>query len=418
MPPVELQHLRSRFAKHYDLGDGFRQAVFKTGPVHFQDGGRWYDYDLNWSNVGGLWVPGATDFKPHVKDDIVTVTTVLGHTVAYQIPNRLDTVLLDPTTLRVSNDLGNIDVELSATGVLQTINVPTSRNTTWDLTYPMTLSEGGVLEQVSAKEVDAVWADERVRFTVDAVYAVDGMSYPDVVSLSIWKGDLRLTVDDRDIVGPYIVRCPDTFLSPTSDGYLWSTDISYPTAADMGTTSAVTTGDLVVGQNHPSTYTCYESFILFDTATIPDSALILTATLSLWMSADYSTTEFDVQARTKSWGATLEAADAVADHNLGALTLLASKNTSPAWSTTAYTDLTENGSNLRSAINKTGTTEMIVCDSLQVGDPGTAPIATEWVQPNSGNASGKEPKLVVTWQLSGPALVLTQVGDDIHVDWS
>ena len=160
--PKELTHFRTRTRKLFDLENGKRQAVIYAGPIHFQDKGAWYDYDLEWEESGGLWRPRATDFRPSVQGDLVSLTTPLGHTVTYQIPQHQATTLAAPARLGVTSTVGDLKIWLAAGGINQSITVPVSHGSTWTIPFPVQLSAGGVFEQVTAKQVDAVWPDERV----------------------------------------------------------------------------------------------------------------------------------------------------------------------------------------------------------------------------------------------------------------
>lgn len=390
----ELVAKRTRTAKLYQLDEGGAQGVFKTGPVHWLSGSVWEEFDLRWAEVSsGLWAPTASDLGATLQGDTVSFVTAKGHTLSYQVPQRLSTTLLDDNTIRVEHDLGHIDVFCCNLGVKQSITVLTNKNTTWTLTYPTTLSTGGTLVAVNSRLVEARWADETVRFTVDAVTGADGLRY-ETVSLSVYQGNLRLTVNDRGIPAPYLVRCPDTFLSTSADGAIYAEYVTpYATCADMATNVSVM-ANAVIGQAPSTNYYVYQSFVLFDTSTLV-GYIISAATLGLYMKTDTSTTDFTVQARAHTWGATLATGDAVADHNLAAKTLLATKSTNPTWSTVAYTDLTSEAA-FPAAVNTTGTTDIILVSAEQVGNPGSAPTDFEYVNIGLFEDVGKEPRLVVT----------------------
>ena len=203
----------------------------------------------------------------------------------------------------------------------------------------------------------------------------------------------------------------DTFYSESADGFIESSHAStYSTARSGGGTKVAPTTEvyLQIGQNYLGSefgYYLYESFLSFDTSTIPDSAIISAVTLSLHGGGyvDQSTTDFTIEARTYDWGASLTTADWVAGADLSSNTLLASRSTS-GWSTSAYNDLTENGSNFVSAINKTGITRIILCSSRT--KDGTTPTGAEYVNLGASEKSGtsNDPKLSVTYVL-GPTTV-------------
>ena len=184
-----------------------------------------------------------------------------------------------------------------------------------------------------------------------------------------------------------------------ADGYLESLDGTYSTARAGAGLSANTTGTLIVGQEESGgIYGVYESFVNFDTSAITDSDMITAALLELGLSADQSTTDFTCQARTRDWGATLTTADFVAGASLGALTLLATRATSGIGATGSLKAFTENGSNLRDAINKTGLTSMILCSDRHVAGNTPSGATQEMVRWYSANEAGTslDPTLTVT----------------------
>lgn len=202
----------------------------------------------------------------------------------------------------------------------------------------------------------------------------------------------------------------DTFYSESADGFIESSHATtYSTARSSSGTKVAPATEvyLQVGQNLIGGfgYYLYETFLSFDTSTIPDSAIISTVTLSLHGGSysDQSTTDFTIEARTYDWGASLTTADWIAGADLASNTLLASRSTS-GWSTSAYNDFTENGSNFVSAINKTGITRIVICSSRT--KDGTAPTGAEYVNFAANETTGttKDPKLSVTYVL-GPTTV-------------
>lgn len=187
----------------------------------------------------------------------------------------------------------------------------------------------------------------------------------------------------------------------TTDGQVTSNSAVYATArsgAGLGADTAGTT--ILIGQRLDVTYQCCEGFFAFDTSTIPDAATIDSVTLSLFGQADNSVTDFTLQARASDWGTGLTTADWVAGASLGALTLLGSLST-VGFSTAAYNDFTENGSNFRNAISKTGETRILVNGSTH--EAGSTPTGYERVTVHSADASGttNDPKLVVNYSEGG-----------------
>lgn len=84
-----------------------------------------------------------------------------------------------------------------------------------------------------------------------------------------------------------------TFGSAASDGYTEKVGYSYADAwtATSGTVYS-TAATMKIGQEYYAKI--YRGFVYFDASSLPDGATITAATLSLYVSGDYSTTDFDV----------------------------------------------------------------------------------------------------------------------------
>lgn len=226
-------------------------------------------------------------------------------------------------------------------------------------------------------------------------------------ALEAARSDLAHTVRVVTKNGPWVKDKPgtvSTFYSDTADGFIQSLDTegTYSTAR-AGTSLTVdtsSTGDFL-GQRYSgglNWYFCYEVFLKFDTSAIDDGDDVSAAVLSVYGQQDATTgNDFTIQARTKDWGASLTTEDWVAGASLGALSLLATFNTASGFSTAAYNDLTENGTALRDAVNKTGVTYVLLNSSRH--EAGNAPTGgDEYVKIYFSNQTGttQDPKLVVT----------------------
>lgn len=183
-------------------------------------------------------------------------------------------------------------------------------------------------------------------------------------------------------------------------GYLRSYSGTYATAR-AGTGSmdveAATQYQLYVGQGVPAgTYSCYESYLAFDTSAIPDSNVV--SDVKLYLYGDGSgplQTHCTLEVRARDFGASVDSTDWVAGADLGDYTLLASHDTSGGWATDAYNVLTGNA-DFRAAINKAGYTRiMLNVDKHRAGD-----VPTNWSLPTvcSPKYSGtsEDPYIVVT----------------------
>lgn len=190
-----------------------------------------------------------------------------------------------------------------------------------------------------------------------------------------------------------------TVFAPTSDAGVDSTSVTYATARSGAGLTLATGTSLTVGQAPPSPYFIDEFFILFDTSPLTSAANVSAATLSLWLKIDNSTQDFTCEARIKAWGPTVTTADWVAGASLGALTRVATLNTSGIGATGAYKAFTEDGTNFIANVSKTATTELLVDSSRHVGN--NAPTVAENVTFASADTAGttNDPMLTVTYTL-------------------
>ena len=167
-----------------------------------------------------------------------------------------------------------------------------------------------------------------------------------------------------------------TIFSKTNDGDIAATSTTAQgyTAAREGTSGTFVINDsgaqFRVGQFNQTSgspnFDCFEIFLAFATAVIPDGDTITSVTFSLHtaVTINQNGPDFDMEVRQDTWQPTLTSAHFVAGSSLGARTLFATLNTA-AVSPNARLDWTENGSNFRDAINKTGDTEFLICSSRQ-----------------------------------------------------
>jgi len=160
------------------------------------------------------------------------------------------------------------------------------------------------------------------------------------------------------------------FFAGTADGYVCGYSASYATAKTTGAYSA--SDQIAVGQNYQGgMYVFSEGFIAFDTSTLPDTADVRHAVLSLTpVSTAYNHSDAYVQARTHNWGAAMEYADFVAAANLTSKTLLCSTsvqllvNEQACYFTGGYTEL----ASFCAAVNRTGTTYIMLSDTQMVAE--------------------------------------------------
>jgi hypothetical protein len=197
-----------------------------------------------------------------------------------------------------------------------------------------------------------------------------------------------------------------TVYADTSDGYIQSSAFNnYAGAAAGSSLSAQAAGNLLVGQTTPVNFIVYQSFVSFDTSGLDDDAVINSVELALDGLTDNSTTDFVAEARTYDWSTSLDTGDWRTPAQLSGLTRLATWNSSGYSS--GYNAFTEDGTNFRSAINKTGATRLLICSAENVSQ--SEPTADEYVTFDSANTGGttSDPKLTIDWSEPAPVTVTT-----------
>ena len=137
---------------------------------------------------------------------------------------------------------------------------------------------------------------------------------------------------------------------------------------------------------------------------------VTTATFSLYMAADYSATDFTVQARLFDWSTDgLTVADYRSGNpddagSLDEYTLLATKSTNPTWSTSAYTALTSESAFLTN-VSKTGTTYLLINSDRHLA--GNDPTGEEYMMlyyaedATGGGGTDRDPRLYCEYTEGG-----------------
>jgi len=183
-----------------------------------------------------------------------------------------------------------------------------------------------------------------------------------------------------------------TFFAATNDGELFSLSSVYVTmqaGAGFSTTTTATTHRGGQGKSGPN-FQGFQFFMDFDTSSIPDTDEISAVTLSLRGEVDQSATDFVSEVYVFDWDTTVTTADWRTPTQIGSLTRVATHNSSGF--SGAYLAFTSDAAFL-TAINKTGSTRlMVTSDRFRAS---TEPTALEYIVWASGNASTREPKLVV-----------------------
>lgn len=165
-------------------------------------------------------------------------------------------------------------------------------------------------------------------------------------------------------------------------------------------TSVIEVGQQNIGG---SDFFCFQSFLSFDTSSIPDTDTVSAAALAVIEEAtSYGPAEFTtadtLQARTFNWGASVTTADYQAGATFNGLTLLASLASGSWAANPTYNTLTENGTNFQTAVNVTGTTFVVLGTANFAGNTAPSVDTRSYWPILSANTTGttQDPKLTVT----------------------
>lgn len=193
---------------------------------------------------------------------------------------------------------------------------------------------------------------------------------------------------------------PVTLITPaeTDIGQISSSAIPLYSDARAGFNLVTTTGFGAVRSNlgqsvqvfkGDNEYFVYQMFARFDTSVLAGGT-ITGATLKIYPTHDFSTTNFDIQARLHTWGTALTTADFVAGASLSGKTLLAHLTTS-GLTVNAYNSMVTDA--LATNINQSGYTDIVFCSKNQVDN--VAPVLSETISAEHG-VGGYSVKLEVT----------------------
>ena len=181
----------------------------------------------------------------------------------------------------------------------------------------------------------------------------------------------------------------------SSSGHILSQDAVWATS--RGAATGDSTGDAAyMGGELSATYDIYRYFLKFDTSSLPDTAIITSATLELYFVARDTTNDFTIATQTHTApNETLATADFDAltvdtptefsdrSANVSTLTL------------NVYTSFTLNAAGL-AAISKTGYTLIAVRSSKDVDN--ATPTGRSYVQAQS-DTEANPPKLTINYSL-------------------
>lgn len=199
------------------------------------------------------------------------------------------------------------------------------------------------------------------------------------------------------------------YYSSTSDGRIYATNVVYNTAWTAAT-GTVDSANLYVGQ--ATGFYVFRGFLFFDTSSIPDSATITSATLSLYGATDFSATNFDVVV-TNGQPTYPHDPMAIGDYDKTNYSGSGGSFNTGTFTTTGYNNITLNATGI-SWISKTGTTKLTLRSSLDIA--GTSPAGDEYVvfYPAETAGTSQDPVLVVTYTPADYAVSATGVTSAEH----
>jgi len=197
---------------------------------------------------------------------------------------------------------------------------------------------------------------------------------------------------------PVVIDPTIKVYSTSNDGYISNSSTSYNTAwtATTGTISSTST-TLSIGQQPPgmqTKYYIYRGYLFFNTSKLPSNAYIENATLGLYKSNDYSTTDFliTVQNGQPTYPhSPLQIGDYRKNHYSGNGGIL---NTSSF--VNGYNNITLN-TNGKSWLNRTGLTKLCLRSNRDIN--GNTPTNNEYVKVYANEQGmGYQPTLTITYR--------------------
>lgn len=206
------------------------------------------------------------------------------------------------------------------------------------------------------------------------------------------------------LVSPFAYSSPamaatSTFYTSSSDAYLAEADANYNTARTTaaGDTLNSTSTWAIIGQAYSGgVYGVWRYALYFDTSSLPDDAIITSATLSLYGYGDFSDTDFDIQIQSGMPTYPHDPA-VVGDYNYSYYSDNGGSLSTSSFVLSAYNDITLSATGL-TWISKTGATKLMIRSSRDIN--GNTPTGSETIYVYTyEQGSGYRPKLEVTYSL-------------------
>ncbi|MEK6734529.1 MAG: hypothetical protein AABY27_05420, partial [Pseudomonadota bacterium] len=195
----------------------------------------------------------------------------------------------------------------------------------------------------------------------------------------------------------------------TSDGWIEGIDTTYSGARSTSSSFSMAGTYLTVGQGYSNsgspdyidTYKVYRTYLDFNTSSIPDNAVVTDVKLSLNVSTDSSSTDFNVSIYEFNWTEPINSTTMESNYDaVGAVYDALWRNT------TGLSKIYYNSSSLNNSwINLTGDTKYQLRSDRDVNS--NEPTDSEYITVKSAETVGAEPILYVTYTVDATAPVIT-----------
>jgi hypothetical protein len=424
---------RARHSLHVRRDDGQIEAHFTGKPQHYQDGnGDWQPIDTAIVDLGNGYYGAAGLIVRFNKTNRTVEIVGSGYS---QRTTRVGVLRPSTMALRgtpVAVPVGSVDGDsLVASGVIGGAN--------WE--HRLRLTEDGVRETLTLASKPTLSGVAGTDYLILET-AIAGATFPDGVLDEFTQADMQFPLPSaedangdhpncrryaRTVAGTqyiytgvpvawlatavYPVVVDPDFTSKTADGVVSGQNSVYATARSTATYHSSTSVAPSMGQLYSSgDYTCSRLYLLFDTSSI-GSGTVTQVNLKLVVTADNSSTDFDVYILKQDWSAYNplsagnrdaaydECLTAAQDDNIW-------RNTSGLSIETQYAS----GNLSTTWINGTGTTYYSLASNRDYVDPGTTPTGYELISIATANnpTTAYRPVLTVTYTAGGGATLVTR----------
>jgi hypothetical protein len=427
----EITQLRTYTAKHFDLSDRNFLAEFHIGHIHFRDGalknGEFRDIDttLELDASTGKWRTTKASYEVEIEPNGAFTFFNIDHFLRFVPPNTFN-VSPKPYQGSTFGKLGKALIwenflQQGGHMIIEARNNALARIFRFEQKPVINIIPLGiVISDASNFELDGrivrptwsvrskklglrktnyttyireprawnhrgEWVDVEIRFFVDGQgrLLAEKVIPQDFIDRTFSEAGAWLETDDTS-----------TFFSGAGDGVVGA--FSQPDYPPSNATDASYEGstDYLQSNRDSGLYDLTRLFFPIDTSSLPDNAIINSATLSLFGFAGIVNVDGDSVCVIRTFQASISSLS-TSDWNSVDGAIAATK-TFASWSTTGYNDLTLNSSGL-GWINKTGFTKLGLRTLRDITSQ--APTGLNWVQMYLSEQTGtsQDPKLVVNY---------------------